>query len=310
MKIVSILGNTNSGAGAIYEYLVGRKDTNDPFQKKEFRILNDPGGINDLYNCYDSFSLQSFNDSLDKLINLEKFYRSDRNFFSDGLGLKKVYNYEYLWDKYISKIKGDYYYHRYIFSDIQKNFLIQIFKRIITRFGYRKILFRKYYTGVSKRDYRDYTYNFLMKIISSNNESNLLNVLNQCGNFCAPIKSTELLGEPKIICVRRNPLDQYTELKLHKGMKSPKEFINWYLHLKKMESRDQFNDEKVIEIDFEDFVLNHEKSKKLICNFLNIENNIKSNYNPKLSRKNIGKFKKFLNPSEISFINSELSNII
>ena len=62
MRIVTVLGNTNSGAGAIYEYLIGRKDTNDPFNKKEFRLLNDPGGINDLYGCFDCYSLQSFNE--------------------------------------------------------------------------------------------------------------------------------------------------------------------------------------------------------------------------------------------------------
>ena len=71
MNIVTILGNTNSGAGAIYEYLVGRNDTNDPFNKKEFRILSDPGGINDLYNCFNSYSLQSFNDGFRRLLKLK-----------------------------------------------------------------------------------------------------------------------------------------------------------------------------------------------------------------------------------------------
>ena len=48
MRLVTVLGNTNSGAGAIYEYLIGRDDSLDPFEKREFRLLSDPGGINDL----------------------------------------------------------------------------------------------------------------------------------------------------------------------------------------------------------------------------------------------------------------------
>ena len=53
-----------------------------------------------------------------------------------------------------------------------------------------------------KRKFRDYTYEFLMKIIDNNSNKELLSVLNQCGNFANPLSSTELLGEPKIICVK------------------------------------------------------------------------------------------------------------
>ena len=176
MRIVTVLGNTNSGAGAIYEYLIGRKDAHDPFNKKEFRILNDPGGINDLYKCYESYSLQSFNDSFERLIKLEKLYRCKRNYFRDGLGLNNFKNYKFLWNDYIQSIRGKEYHHRYIYSDIQKNIGIQFFKRIINRIGYRKILFKKYYTGITKRKFRDCTYEFLRKIIDNDSKQESLSV--------------------------------------------------------------------------------------------------------------------------------------
>ena len=310
MNIATVLGNTNSGAGAIYEYLIGRKDTHDPFDKKEFRILNDPGGINDLYKCYETYSLQSFNDSLARLIKLEKLYRPNRTYFRDGLGLINVENYKALWEEYKTIISGECFNHRYIYSDIQKNPTIKILKRFMNRIGYRKILFNKYYTGLTKREFRNTTYDFLMNLISNDNKNIKLSVLNQCGNFATPITSTELLGEPKIICVRRNPLDQYAELKIHKGMRSPHKFINWYLHLKKMESRDQFNDEKVLEINFEDFVLNNETEILNISNFLKIDPKLKSTYKPQLSKKNIGKYKKLLSNKEVNIISDHLSKWI
>jgi len=310
MNIVTILGNTNSGAGAIYEYLIGRDDTNDPFDKREFRILNDPGGINDLYKCYESYSLQSFNDSFERLIKLEKLYRCKRNYFRDGLGLNNFKNYKFLWNDYIQSIRGKEYHHRYIYSDIQKNIGIQFFKRIINRIGYRKILFKKYYTGVTKREFRDKTYEFMMNLILRERSDTKFNILNQCGNFASPITSTELIGEPKIICVRRNPLDQYAELKIHKGMKSPKKFINWYLHLKRMEARDQFLDDRVLEINFEDFVLNYETLVLKISKFLDIDHKTISTYSPHMSKKNIGKYKRFLNKDEVVIIRKELSDWI
>ena len=285
MRIVTVLGNTNSGAGAIYEYLIGRKDTHDPFNKKEFRILNDPGGINDLYRSFDCYSLQSFNERLESLINLEKHYRPNRSLFSEGLGLNQVKNYNTFWAEYIKNIKGKEFNHRYIYSDVKRSFYVQISKKILNRFGIRKFLFRKYQTGITKRKFRDYTYEFLMKIIDNNSNKELLSVLNQCGNFANPLSSTELLGEPNIICVKRNPLDQYAELKLHKGMNNPKEFVAWYLHLKKMESRSEFKDDKVLELNFEDFVLNFQNKSEEICNFLNINSQIVSSYNPKISEK-------------------------
>ena len=309
MNLVTILGNTNSGAGAIYEYLIGREDTNDPFNKKEFRILCDPGGINDLYKCYESYSLQSFNDALSRLIKLEKHYRVKRNLFRDGLGLDCFKNYKYYWEEYIKSIQGERFNHRYIYEDIQKNITTQIIKRIASRLRYRKILFKEYFTGVTKREFRDNTYYFLTKIIS-NKKNNRLYVLNQCGNFSAPIVSTELLGEPKIICVRRNPLDQYTELKIHKGMNCPKKFVYWYLHLKKLESRDQFIDERVLEISFDNFVLNYQNEAIKVCNFLNINPTIKTSYNPESSKKNIGKYKKYLSNYEIDIISQSLSKWI
>ena len=76
-------------------------------------------------------------------------------------------------------------------------------------------------------------------------------------------------------------------------MHNPKEFVNWYLHLKKMESRSEFKDDKVLELNFEDFVLNFKNKSTEICNFLNISDQIDSLYNPILSKYNIGKFKKY-----------------
>ena len=310
MNIVTILGNTNSGAGAIYEYLIGRDDTNDPFNKKEFRILSDPGGINDLYAIFNSYSLQSFNEAFRRLVEIEKLYRSNRTVIKDGLGLNSVDNYEELWNNYINSIKGSNYSHRYIYADIKKNSFIQILNRICSRLGYRQILFKNYLTGVSKREFRDHTYDFLTKLMINNNSEIKINVLNQCGTFSTPISSTELLGEPKIICVRRNPLDQYSELKLHKGMRNPKEFIDWYLHLKRMESRDQFKDEKVLEINFEDFVLNNDEEVKKISSFLKIDHKVKSTYKSQLSAQNIGKYKKNLTKNETKLIVNELSEWI
>ena len=61
-----------------------------------------------------------------------------------------------------------------------------------------------------------------------------------------------------------------------------------------MESRDEFKDEKVLEINFEEFVLDYQNKTKEICNFLKIDPMVTSNYDPYISKKNIGKYKSIL----------------
>ena len=76
MKIFIILGSGNSGAGAIHDYLLSRKDFFSPFNGKEFRLVNDPDGIDELYNSfYDNFSI---NGCANKLNNFDLF---TKNFF-------------------------------------------------------------------------------------------------------------------------------------------------------------------------------------------------------------------------------------
>ena len=77
-----------------------------------------------------------------------------------------------------------------------------------------------------------------------------------------------------------------------------------------MESRSEFKDDKVLELSFEDFVLNFKHKSAEICNFLNISTQVVSEYNPKLSRNNIGKYKGILDNNEIGILKNSLSQWI
>ena len=77
-----------------------------------------------------------------------------------------------------------------------------------------------------------------------------------------------------------------------------------------MESRDQFQDARVLEVNFEDFVLNNKQEIINVSNFLNLDSAVKSTYNSQISEKNIGKYKKLLRGNEIETIKRELSKWI
>ena len=71
MKTIIVMGSGNSGAGAIHDYLLSRKDFQSPFKGKEFRIVLDPDGLDELYqSLYLNFSI---NGSANKIENFRKF---------------------------------------------------------------------------------------------------------------------------------------------------------------------------------------------------------------------------------------------
>ena len=73
---------------------------------------------------------------------------------------------------------------------------------------------------------------------------------------------------------------------------------------------EKINSSDVLFIQFEDFVNNNIKILDKLCEHVYLSPNITSNYQPNLSKKNIGKFKKFLSKKETDFIESQLSKYI
>ena len=54
------MGSGNSGAGALHDYLVSRQDSFSPFNGYEFRLINDPDGLDWLYNSlYTNFNINN-----------------------------------------------------------------------------------------------------------------------------------------------------------------------------------------------------------------------------------------------------------
>jgi hypothetical protein len=133
-------------------------------------------------------------------------------------------------------------------------------------------------------------------------------LLDQAGSGWNPIESTKYFFNRKIILVTRDPRDQFVFMKINKNAHSLNGFIDWY---KEMQFRLVSNKDPIlINIKFEDFIINHERMTNLICNHLLINSNKQSSYDPNNSKKNIGKYKSFLSKNEIDEIEKNLSDFI
>ena len=64
MKIVVTIGTGNSGCGAIHDYLISSTKCKSPFKGQEFRMMDDPDGILNLYhNFYTNRSINNSSNS-------------------------------------------------------------------------------------------------------------------------------------------------------------------------------------------------------------------------------------------------------
>ena len=147
MKIFIILGSGNSGAGAIHDYLVSREDFFSPFEGREFRLVNDPDGIDDLFNSlYNHFSINGSANKFDNFIKFtkniyysnynikykildKKFLLLTKNFMKEIIQIEYNGSPRFFFDKMNVLNKVNFYFKKFILRKSSKN--IKLLKMII-----------------------------------------------------------------------------------------------------------------------------------------------------------------------------------
>lgn len=158
---------------------------------------------------------------------------------------------------------------------------------------------------------KDYVTSFLRTF-----ESNDFLVLDQfLSDYCANFDLYKsVVGDYKLIAVYRDPRDVYATGRLLNEDwidKDPEVFVKWYKYL--LSPYINQNNENFLLIRFEDFIINHERIKKHLCEFLNIDlshHTYPGSYlQLKKSIKNIGIYKKLSGfEKELSYIESNLKD--
>ena len=316
MKIFIVLGSGNSGAGAIHDYLLSRDDFFSPFKGKEFRLVNDPDGLDELFNTlYNDFSI---NGSANKLNNFNIFTKN--YFYSNYNNKNKILNKQFLnLTKYfISQIiKIQYNGSPQFFFD-KINLLKKInfyFKRFILKKDAKNIELLKMIIPVSQERFIEESRKYLYEIfrLSDKFEENKNIVIEQGGNFFNPIESTKYYGSDReIIVVTRDPKAIYWSMKRRQSLAYPghniKLFVKWYKSV--MEKVNFSENNNVIHIKYENFFLDFENQKKILCSRLNIDPKINDNFDLNFTKNNLFKFKEKLTDDEKRFIDNELKDYV
>ena len=316
MKTIIVLGSGNSGASAIRDLLMSRKDFQSPFGTQEFRIVNDPDGINDLYfNLYKNFSINNAANAVNN------FFLFINNSYNSRLNKKKkIYNKNIilLTKKYINKIiKVEYNGAPRFYMDKMDNLKKAnfYFSRFILKKNAKKINLLKMITPVSEKKFLKYTQDYIFDIfkLTKNFNSRKSIVIEHGGNFWKPISSTIFYGNKrKIIIVSRDPKAIYSSMKNRNSLAYPgndiKIFVSWYKSIMLKIDKKQHN--KIIRIKFEKFFGNFKTESKKLYKLLKIKHSVNNKFDLNNTIKNLHKYKKHLNNKEINYINKNLSKYI
>ena len=283
MKLVIVLGSGNSGAGAIYDYLRSRTDFQAPFYGKEFRIVNDPNGLDQLYHSlYKNFSINgsansieefkkfivnSYHSNYNKNLYLNKNLIKLSNLFIKRIS-KTTYNGcpRFYFDKLTLIKKINFYLKRFIFMKNAKE--IPMLQMTIPCEEKRFLEYAEEYFFSIFRSYKDF-----------NEKKNI--VIEQGGNFINPLDSTKYYGKNrKIIIVNRDPKAIFWSMKRRNSLSYPgddvKKFVIWYKELLKKVI--DIKSENIIKIEFESFFENFNIEKIKLSKDLGIDTMCKDNF--------------------------------
>ena len=117
----------------------------------------------------------------------------------------------------------------------------------------------------------------------------------------------------KIILVTRDPRSVFASMKLRNSFAFPgkdvKIFVKWYKSIMTNFSV-QINHKSVLKLKFENFVRNFKSEKLKVCRFLDIKDNVNTDFDIDYSKKNIYKALKILDKKDLKYIEHNLTNFL
>ena len=322
MKTVVTIGTGNSGCGAIQDYLIKSTKFKSPFKGQEFRMMDDPDGILNLYhNFYTNRSINNYSNAIMRFKNyIENLINLEMNINGKNT---KVYNKKVmsLTNDYIKNITTLNYNSFPQFIALQTNLLKKKYfhyKKIVS--GNKNQSFFKMYLPVDEKIFFKHSIIYLNKIIKCQLKDKKIDhiVLDQALNMLNFVDIFSYFENVKVIIVTRDPRGIWNSMKSRGSLAYPhyslKVWTAWYDQIMQ-----QFEDYKrkipkkymknILQIKFEDFVKNYEKEQKKIINFLKIKK-INNNFDIKTTEFNVFKARKELSNFEKNYIKNKLSKYL
>lgn len=324
-QFISVGGYGYSGGSLVKDLL--REFSECTVFDPEFRLIKDPYGLMHLENNL----VHNWSGSLDSHVAIKDFLWLAEKLYVKNAKYERGMNYKEEINSNLLNISKDY---------IKKltqyecdgtwyilEYKIHTLERILDKYR-RKYLKKKpripkkqniYYSKPSKEEFTVATKEYLKKIF---NESNVLKktgraVIHNAISFYNPKQGFEYFDNIKMVLVDRDPRDIYVDLLSKKDPafigSIAKHGVNEFIEdFKNRRSRqpEYIKDKRILILRFEELILDYDNKLDEIMNFLKLpvseHINKKRDFNPEISKKNLGLWKNYPYQDEIDKIYAEL----
>ncbi len=304
---VIILGSGNSGSSAVLDYVRGRNDVVDPLDGQEFRLIQERDGLSGLHRA---LTVEFHPDNA--MYAVIQFGKLAARLGEESKKLRIPPRLGYGFEK---RIPG----YGAAIADFIENITVCHFGKfpLVDMLQFTTLDWIRYMSGglpksknivarkpipVPSDQFMRHAEKLIERLFFKSQKGKSALVFDQAGSFWSPVTSTQYFGDRRrIIVVTRDPCDVYAEQRKKFGG-GAKEFIRYHNAVMAHISRQEWSDEKVLEVTFERFVLDHEGERNRICAHLGIDPRTKSMYDPETSRGNVGKYKNVLRDEEVKII--------
>jgi len=324
MNYILVAGYGWTGSSALVDLL---KEYDGYYEADvEFRLIKDPKGIADLYHAivckWDAFNVDIairdfawFTDHLyAKKAKLSLYGGLNYcNFFGENF---KVATKQYL--KNI--VEFDYESYWWYLDFIKNSF--QVLQRKLGKYlGSSKSLM--YFSSINEDAFIGYTHDYINNIFEPLVNRDIINsiILDQAVSAQNCVVEMKFVPNCKVIIVDRDPRDIYADL-MKDGNLIGKElqkthdvskYIKWHNALRR-NLQQIHNCSDVLLINFEDLIMNYDKTKRTIESFLQLDPSLHSKrkqfFDPEISSKNVGLWQRNISETERYEIESALKDYL
>ncbi len=310
MLPVILLGSGNSGSSAIRDYLTGRGDVEDPLDGQEFALIQTKGGLSDLHRALTTeyfpanatYALIEFRKLARRLGRTSKKWRIPPTL---GYGFsQRIPGYSETISDFIEDITETTWKKYTLLDKLRFSTIDWLFYKLgliskTNNISYKKPL------PVTADEFMESVELLFNRLFYNNSGYNFSNdshlVFDQAGSFWSPVSSTRYFGNPRrVIVVSRHPRDIYAQFLRDRKTpgKTAAEFAQTQkAHLNAIDTG-EWADRRVLHIQFEKFVIHHAQQVQRICEFLDLDHRVSSDYNPEESKQNVHLYQQQLSPQQ------------
>jgi hypothetical protein len=341
MKFVDISGFGHSGKGVITDLLKEFKGYNLPNPNFEFNLLRVQGGLIDLkFALVDNWSpirsdsaIRRFSRLVNKIGPRANILNPKSLFISNGMNYDKIFNEQFsnISYKYLDSLIDFQFEGEWPYQILDEPSFVQFIQRCQSRLRLKTHHTSKVnVTSISELGFITLTRKYLTELFNSIKcEHDEVMVTQNALEPFNPIQGLNFFENGKSIIVQRDPRDIYASLFIRNNAFIPVYETNymWDFKINMLGANDidqfchrqsvYFSQTKLIEspqvlkLRYEEIVLDYQNTLKKIYNFLEIDESIHIKkgdfFNPQLSSKNIGLWKRMPDQTIISKIQSTLN---